>query len=385
MPSQNEGKKMNVETSKSGETIWAFDLGKGSIGEAVRCGDKFLHKASLLIPADFAETKTAAGRRRMWRTRQAHKAREQWLDEVMRHAGIEPLKGRRTIKVDGKWQPAPETESEKQNRELLEREFAKPGDPTCYTSCLLRIRLLRGEKLEPWQIYKALHSAIQRRGYDPDIPWKNRERGEVKSGDADKDNDEAGTQARMEEFLKQLDMMAPGKPQYCYPCYFDAWKMGLWSPDRPTELKRSIDCHAKSVRNQIVPRKLVEKEIAELVQGAARLYPKLAGRADYLLYGPALKPYASFHANLRKQHKLKEGGVNDWQGVLGQKIPRFDNRIIGKCVLIPRLNVCKVRTDKNGDLHPQSRIAGETVFLMRLKNMRFQTAGGQRGRVNFFL
>jgi hypothetical protein len=65
---KNEGKKkMNAETSKSGKTIWAFDLGKGSIGDplrrrdsaarAVRCGDKFLHKASLLIPAEFAEKK----------------------------------------------------------------------------------------------------------------------------------------------------------------------------------------------------------------------------------------------------------------------------------------------------------------------------------------
>jgi hypothetical protein len=63
----------------SNEIVWAFDLGKGSIGEAVRRGNEFLHKASLLIPAEFAETKTAAGRRRMWRTRRAHKAREQWL------------------------------------------------------------------------------------------------------------------------------------------------------------------------------------------------------------------------------------------------------------------------------------------------------------------
>lgn len=31
---------------------------------------------------------------------------------------------------------------------------------------------------------------------------------------------------------------------------------------------------------------------------------------------------------------MREGGINDWQGVVGQKIPRFDNRIIGKCVLI---------------------------------------------------
>ena len=63
---------MNAEDSKPGKTICAFDLGKGSIGEAVRRGNEFLHKASLLIPAEFAETKTAAGRRRMWRTRQAH-------------------------------------------------------------------------------------------------------------------------------------------------------------------------------------------------------------------------------------------------------------------------------------------------------------------------
>ena len=69
------------------EMVWAFDLGKGSIGEAVRRGNEFLHKASLLIPAEFAETKTAAGRRRMWRTRQAHKAREQWLEGVLDQCG----------------------------------------------------------------------------------------------------------------------------------------------------------------------------------------------------------------------------------------------------------------------------------------------------------
>ena len=78
--------------SSSNEIVWAFDLGKGSIGDfpSPRWGEggrrpdevnhfhptTFLHKASLLIPADFAETKTAANRRRLWRTRQAHKARE---------------------------------------------------------------------------------------------------------------------------------------------------------------------------------------------------------------------------------------------------------------------------------------------------------------------
>ena len=42
-------------------TVWAFDLGKASIGEAVRVGNEFKHKASLLIPAEFAETRTARG------------------------------------------------------------------------------------------------------------------------------------------------------------------------------------------------------------------------------------------------------------------------------------------------------------------------------------
>src|ERR1035441_4286699 len=56
----------------SNDMVWAFDLGKGSIGEAVRRGNEFLHKASLLIPAEFAETKTADGGRRRRRTRKKH-------------------------------------------------------------------------------------------------------------------------------------------------------------------------------------------------------------------------------------------------------------------------------------------------------------------------
>ncbi len=358
-----------ASAASQSQTIWAFDLGKGSIGEAVRQGTKFLHKASLLIPADFAETRTARDRRRMWRTRQAHKAREQWLNEVMRKAGIEPMKGRQVGKVDGKW-----VETAKGDPRL-EREFAEPGDPTCYTSCLLRIKLLRGEKLEPWQVYKALHSAIQRRGYDPDIPWKTRQQRKAKSGDGE--DDEAGTQARMEEFDKKLAALSKGNLKLHYPCYFDAHEMGLWDGD--SKFTDRIDCQAKSTRDQIVPRKLVEKEVSDLIDAATKHYPKLAGQAKYLLYGPTETAYASFDAKLRKKHGLREGGVNDWQGVVGQKIPRFDNRIIGKCVLIPRLNVCKIRTDEKGELHPQSRIAAEVVFLMKLKNMRLQRLGGMHG------
>jgi CRISPR-associated endonuclease Csn1 len=353
----------------SNEMVWAFDLGKGSIGEAVRRGNEFLHKASLLIPAEFSETKTAAGRRRMWRTRLAHKAREQWLEKVMRDAGIEVLKGRQVGKVDGKW-----TETAKGDPRL-EREFPAPGDDTCYTSCLLRIKLLRGEKLEPWQVFKAFHSAIQRRGYDKDIPWKTRAARKIKDGE----DDEAGTEQRMHKFEQDLESMAPGKTDFHFPAYFDAYQMGLWGPAKPDELRLRSDCQAKTTRKQIAPRKLVEAEIRKMVEGAAKHYPTLAGKADFLLYGPAQQRYASYKPELREKFNLREGGATDWQGVVGQKIPRFENRIIGKCVLIPRLNVCKIRADKNGELHPRSRTAVEVTFLMKLKNMRVQRGDKQTG------
>jgi hypothetical protein len=95
----------NKPEPASNEMVWAFDLGhplrlergedRGEVSNPVNQKTEvnpafqFLHKASLpcravaqrrlVIPAEFAETKTAAGRRRMWRTRQAHKAREHWV------------------------------------------------------------------------------------------------------------------------------------------------------------------------------------------------------------------------------------------------------------------------------------------------------------------
>jgi CRISPR-associated endonuclease Csn1 len=358
-------KEAKTTKPHSNDIVWAFDLGKGSIGEAVRRGNEFLHKASLLIPADFAETRTARDRRRMFRTREAHKARERWLNEVMQAAGIEVLHGR-NYDTAGKWKPGKPAD----NR--LEQEFPAPGDNTCYTSCLLRIKLLRGEKLVPWQVFKAFHSAIQRRGYDKDIPWKTRETRKAKDGE----DDDAGTEQRMHKFEQDLESMAPGKTNFHFPAYFDAYQMGLWNPAKPDDLKLRSDCHAKTTRNQIVPRKLVEAEIRQMVEGAAKHYPALAGKADYLLYGIAQQSYASYKPELRRKFKLREGGATDWQGVVGQKIPRFENRIIAKCVLVPRLNVCKLREGEKGEPHEKSLVAVEVAFLMKLKNLRVQRPGG---------
>jgi CRISPR-associated endonuclease Csn1 len=358
---------IGILPQKNMATIWSFDLGKASIGEAVRdtVTNEFLHVASLLIPAEFASTKDARDRRRMFRTRQAHKAREAWLDEVWRAAGQEPLRKRTVWKNPEmkKW------ELKHPADERLEREFPAKGDKTCYTSCLLRIKLLRGEKLEPWQIYKALHSAIQRRGYDPEIPWKAKESRRRKHGEDDAE--EAGTRARMEHFTSELKAMFPTREDCQLPCYFDAVKMGLCDSRQPDHLRERIDCHAESTRNQIVPRWLVEKEVRLLGEAAGKQVDGLKGKIDYLLWGPAGKAYASYDVHLRKQFGLREGGATDWQGVVGQKVPRFDNRIIDRCTLIPRLNVCKIKTDGKQPL-PESCIIFEATFLMKLKNMRVQ-------------
>jgi len=356
-------------------TVWSFDLGIGSIGEAVRetSTNAFLHVASLLIPQEFASTKEAGKRRRMYRTRLAHQAREAWLDHVWQMAGQEPLRKRAVWlnPTTSKWELKHPADPR------LEREFARQGDTTCYTSCLLRIKLLRGETLEPWQIYKALHSAIQRRGYDPDIPWKAKESGRRKEADAEKE--EGKTKERMNLFTRELEAMFPDREECRLQCYFDAVKMGLLDPAKPADLKERIDHTADTTRNQIVPRWMVEKEVRLLCEQAGKQVPSLQGKADFLLWGPAEQPYASYDVDKRKEFGLREGGQSDWQGVVAQKIPRFDNRIIEKCSLIPRLNVCKIKSAGKAPL-PESRVVFEAIFLMKLRNMRVQTKSAlQRG------
>jgi CRISPR-associated endonuclease Csn1 len=424
-------------------TIWSFDLGKASIGEAVRDTktNEFLHKASLLIPAEFASTKDAAARRRAWRTRQAHKAREAWLDEVWRAAKIpempEPLR-KRTV---GKNEVTKKWELKHSADERLEREFPAKGDTTCYTSCLLRIRLLRGDTLEPWQIYKALHSAIQKRGYGR-VPWAAREakRGakseeEIVSALLKKDESKLGEEEKVDR--RAVEAWRKFKQDvrdadFHFPCYYDARAMKLWSPAEPSVLREHIECNAGSTRKVRFDRADVEKEIAMLANRAVELLPALrevfarwqregctvewreqplrpslrfgkmkpnkrAKAFDvtakdfgaFLVHGPAGEPpegaredftgYLAF----RTEHGVHPGSTDDWLGATGQKTPRFDNRIINACALLPpdRFQVCKAEPQlnlKTGQPYPESLLHCEAVCLMKLKNLRVTKDGEQR-------
>ena len=98
--SREREKVAQPDEGRQGKTIQGEVSNPGHQKPAARRSNEF--GASLLIPAEFAETKTAAGRRRMWRTRQAHKAREQWLTDDRRvrwpapRRGTIPCAGRRS-------------------------------------------------------------------------------------------------------------------------------------------------------------------------------------------------------------------------------------------------------------------------------------------------
>lgn len=362
-------------------TVWAFDLGKASLGEAVRKADSFLHTASWLIPEKLAqrgpatEAGTPANRYRALKTREAHLAREERLREICTAAGIEVLAAKRTARD-------PQTKKFRlvqEADEKLTREFPRKGDDTCYTSCLLRIKLLRGEPLASWQVFKALHSAIQRRGYDADLAWKNRTSKTSKSAE-----DEGDTAKLADAFRTRLETLVPGKAEFHLPCYLDAVRMGLWDPAKPDVMRLRIDHLAAPARNRdgvpalVAPRDLVVAETRQLVEAAAKLFPKLADCAGEILFGPGGKAYASYYPDLRAAHGLRRGGKGDWAGILGQKVPRFDNRIIGKCALIPRLNACSAEPRKLADnsFAPESLLAAECTFLMKLKHARVQRVTG---------
>lgn len=347
--------------------IFAFDIGTGSLGTCVRKDKEILMLDVDLLPQDFATLKEAREKRRQIRTRIAHKMREKWWKEQAKKAGIEVLEtghlddNGNFIKPD----------------ERMSREFSEEGDNTIYNSLLLRIALLQGKKLEGWQIFKAIWSAIQHRGYDPNLPWmsinlRNIE-DEIKESSDDKENKEAVK--RYEEEIREIFGKKTEDEKYHYPCYYEAYKMGIWSKDEPDNLTKRISNNPQPARNKdgkvelVIPRKFIEKEIRDMLIKAGEQYPYLKENLDYILYGPGKSKYAAYNLKEFKKYRGKDW---EWQGLLSQKTPRFDNRIISKCILIPRLNVCKAKDILNR----------EVIFLMKLKNMSyFEIDGGKQKKL----
>ena len=329
-----------------------------SLGVAVNENGEIIHGDVLLMHPDAGSVKKQAERRRQFRTREAHKAREVVLEALWRSIGKEPLQRKRFRKTKNAKGKREFIKTAADNR--LEREFPGKGDDTVYTSCLLRIMLLEGQPLEDWQIYKALHSGIQRRGYDSNVPWKTR--GEQQKESAKDENPEE----QVTSFNADLKEMT-SDVRYHLPAYYDAWMMGLWDAKTGKivhirQPRRSQEKGRDRARGYNPSRELTTKEIRKLLTQAAEQIPELGehlteGKIDQLLYG------AQDNA-LDKRYP----SATKIEGILGQKYPRFENRIVSKCALIPCLNVCKA----------EKRLAIEMGFLLRLVNWRYE-ADDQNG------
>lgn len=337
------------------ELVFAFDVGMGSLGIAVNRNKDIVEAKSLLIDSSIASMADERERRRAYRTRQAHKQREQMLEELWRRIGESPLLGIRYLKKDGKWHS-------KLGDTRLEREFSKSGDDTVYNSALLRIMLLQGEELETWQIYKALRSSIQRRGYDSDVPWGTR------GGSSEEDDkEESEKTSTFEEKIRKISVDS----RHHFPCYYDAFQMGLWNPQQGIiknflgnrnaggGKKPEEDGKIERARGYTAPREMVKKEVAALIEQAANQIPALRKVLEQegmetLLYG-ASNPLLP--AEYRPYPSAKR-----IDGLLAQKSPRFDNRGVGHCSLIPRYKVCN---RKDG-------LFIRVNFLLGLNNFRYE-------------
>lgn len=482
----------NIEHS-SINRILALDLGIGSYGIALqeRSGEgksrqyTFPLVRSCILPGDWAELKVERTRRRMWRTRLAHKAREKWLRQVFEKSGLGDavLWGRRLkqeqVKEVGpgdkvvqklRWvQDAENPPDYRLEREFPPKEGSHPHDGapsdalgvcTVYSGAALRCLLLLGENaqrqvqgraLEAWQIFKALHSAIQKRGYDPKVPWarqieaktatadstsniksrKAKSEAVDKSGSAvaaspqlseEEARDQKEEQASLERAntMKGIVESLSGDPRYQYPCFWEAWRMGLWNPAQPEVVELRQTHHARSCkwadqedpankfksaaeRDQyaklpaIFPRQMVEAELLALCEAAARQLPRLSARAYEIVYGPVGMPYPNIPRRgeekkeeedrrraalaelpMSERKKFVRGKEAEWQGALAQKAPTFDNRGPGPCALIPPYNgkrgfnvtKCDLRY-VDGQLVPESALASEVSFLLQAKNFRF--------------
>ncbi len=335
---------------------FAFDVGMKSLGVAINENDEIVHADVLLMHEDAGSIKAQAERRRQYRTREAHKAREATLESLWRDIGKEPLGRKRFRKIKnakGRWEFI-----KTQADERLEREFPRKGDETVYASCLLRIMLLEGEPMEEWQIYKALHASIQRRGYDSNVPWKT---GEKRLEKPAKSENPAN---QVEEFDTELRKMTPDE-RYQLPCYYDAWKMGLWSNQTGKITNIRQQYNPQRARKQNPSRDLVIREVSTLLKQAAEQIPPLKEhlteqKLDALLYGEQRNA-------IHKQYP----SAATISGILGQKYPRFENRIVSKCALIPRLNVCKA----------EKQLAIDVGFLLRLVNWRYEKEDEEGNRL----
>lgn len=367
------------------DKVLAITLGKTFIGLCLRDDREIYKLESLLIPAEFSSLSDLQHRKNAARCREAHKRRENWfMNEIWLKAGLPDFR------QDKNWENLKDKLPTyyKNDKNLKTREFPAYPDKTSFNSALLRIHLIEGKPLASWQIWKALWAAIQQRGFYF-YNWKTEPAGieSIKGNVAALEEQRTQLETDIEK-LKALKKSAHGiaseeyaellrlkqselkawkeefaelthqikhyeellldnlhQEKYTYPCYLEAAKQGLWSFDTLTNkavIKNQLDHTAEALKpgENHVPRAFRIKELKKLWAQAQVQLPELKGYdVEYFLYGETRLPFASAWNN---EYKAFRGKAHyDCQGVMGQKVPRFDNRFISSCKLFPGRNACK--------------------------------------------
>ena len=132
--------------------VFGFDVGTGSIGYAVRKGDKFLDVGVLICDSEGSDLSKRRELRRQRRTLRSKQYRRQWFA-----------------------------------KELIKIGLSKPVQPP-HDPISLRLRALNGEKLKPEELYTALTHLFKRRGYSK-VPWANVEKTAKETTKPKKDDD----------------------------------------------------------------------------------------------------------------------------------------------------------------------------------------------------
>lgn len=355
-------------TNHTPETVFAFDVGKGSLGICVRHGLKIKVLDSKLVDATYpcitANGRGLTNRVRMARTRRFHKARLAWLKRQWEQAGLTALAANSPA-----W-----------SVEYQADKYA--------SGILLRCALLMGKTTHPdgtpftdADLFKALYSAVRKRGYG-DVVWKTTsdKPKDTEKKDKNEKDEEKENKERSALYQNQLeDRTIEG---YRHPCFMEAARLGLWHKANPTELAVKLENKEgfEPIRgeNLVAPRDLRRAEFEALFQVLQQLRPQLnAIDVKTWMDGETQTPFISFFAGRkgtpeRFKALSKFRGSNrtyhdpetpfDWQGVFNQKVPRFDNRIIAKCAVFGSRNVCKA----------EEPLAKDVKILLALKNMTFE-------------
>ncbi|MEK7675810.1 MAG: type II CRISPR RNA-guided endonuclease Cas9 [Verrucomicrobiota bacterium] len=264
---------MNVKSSCSdflNGLVFGFDVGTGSIGEAVRKGEDVKDVGVLICPEDTSDLSGRRGLRRQRRTLRSRKYRRRWFAKELENLGL----------------PKPQSQ---------------PHDPIT-----LRLRALNGEELKPEELHAALAHLFRRRGYSK-VPWANVEKAANAATKPKKDDDEG-------EIIESANSIkADMEKRGCqHPCQYLA-KRREEAGKSPSE---------KWGRKIYWLRDLLEGEFRDIVQVQAKRFAKLAEKADWLLYGESKevkRPDGEYHVFFKTTEARNPG-------VLGLRWPRFDNR-----------------------------------------------------------